>query len=184
MQFLALAVGFDLHSQPAGIGADSQETRVEGKSGSGLLCLSCQSGNQERALNDEVRLPQRHLRRAPIGKQFESPNFIDDAYARRNPHLTSEVIGDDQRARRGFELRLRFQHADPASAARYARRRKQSGCGTPHDDDFPFAPAWPELIFHVPHGFWVPQWRAFPANQITLDATVKNLAASPEPSGE
>src|SRR6267142_4434633 len=34
MQFLAFAAGFDLHSQPAGIGADSQETRVEGKSGS------------------------------------------------------------------------------------------------------------------------------------------------------
>src|SRR5882724_346546 len=181
MQFLALAAGFDLHSQPAGIGADSQETRVEEKAGSGLLRLPCQSGNQARALNDEVRLRQRHLRRAPVGKQFESPNFIDDAFARRSPHLTSEVIGDDQRARRGFELRLRFQHTDPASATRHARRRKQSGCGTPDDDDFPFAPAWPELIFHVPHGFCAPQWRAFPANQFTMDVTLKNLAASRPP---
>src|SRR6267143_1480392 len=163
VQFLALAAGFHFQSQSARIRADSQKTSVKGQPGPSLLCLAGQSGNQPGSLNDEVRLRQRDLRRAAIGKQFKSPNFVNDTLACRCSHLVAELIGDNECARYRFELRFRFQHTDSASAARYARRRKQSGCGTPDDDDFPFAPAWPELIFHVPHGFCVPRWRAFPA---------------------
>jgi hypothetical protein len=97
--------------------------------------------------------------------------------------LGSELIGDDECARRGFELRLGFQQADAPAPAGHARRRKQSGCGTADDDDFPFAPPLPELIFYVPHDFHLPQWRAFHAKSNRYGCHAEKFSCFPSGPG-
>ena len=47
--------------------------------------------------------------------KLESANFIDDAFAGCSSQLIAEMVGDNQGARRGIEVRLGFK--DPNAAA-------------------------------------------------------------------
>jgi len=50
-----------------------------------LLGLAGQRRNQARALNDEIGLGQRNLRRTAISKKLEAANLVDDAFAAEAP---------------------------------------------------------------------------------------------------
>jgi len=69
-----------------------------------LFTGASQRRNQARALNDEVGLSERDLRRTAISKELEAANLVDDAFARRSSHLLAEVICNDQGAPRRLKL--------------------------------------------------------------------------------
>ena len=106
VQLLALAAGFHLEPQAARIRTNTQETRIERKRRTGLLGLAGQRRNQVRALNDEIGLGQRDLRRTAISEKLEAANLVDDAFAGESSHLMAEVVRNNQRPGRRLELRF------------------------------------------------------------------------------
>ena len=120
-----------------------------------MLSLSRESGNQTRALDNQIRLLQGNLRRAAVGKKFKAADFVDDAVLGHSGHLGAKMIGNNQRARRRLKLRLGFHYANRTPAAGYAGGGEESGCRSSYDDDFTGVIAVPWLglaFFHSPVG--------------------------------
>jgi hypothetical protein len=121
---------------------------------------------------------QGDLRGAAIGKKFESANLVDDAFAGRGTHLVAEMIGDDKRARRGFQLRHGFQHTYGAAPTGNAGRGEESRRGAADNDDFAAAAISLREGFLVGHDSARSKYARSPDNRSIQDPTLKKCSAS------
>ena len=173
VQLFALAARLDFQAQASLIPADVQETRIKRKRSSRLLNLLREGSNQPGALDNQVRLLQSNLRAAAVGKEFKTANSVDDAALCRGRHLTAEMIGNNQRARSGFEMRLGFQHADGPTAPSDMRSREEPGSRGSYNDNFPRVAAIRRPGFAFFHSPVRPQWCAASQHSLPGRSTQK-----------
>jgi hypothetical protein len=83
----------------------------------GVLGFPGERWNQLGALDNQVGFRERDLGGTPVGEKLEAADFVQDADAGGGADLIAEVIGDDERAGMGFEVRLGFEDADTATAS-------------------------------------------------------------------
>jgi hypothetical protein len=159
MQFFPPAAGFGFQAQSAGIGAHAQKTRIKRQLRARRFRRARECGDQPGTLDDQIGFGEGNLRGTPIRVEFEPPNFVDDAFARRGAKLVTKVTGDDQRAVRRIEARLGFKDANSTAAARYRSSGVQTRSGTADDNYFTVFPLRPGIIIYVCHRLICPNRR-------------------------
>jgi hypothetical protein len=164
MQFFALARMVDLHTQSTAVRRKTQEPGVVAESSARRLGFLRQRANQPGALDNEVGAVQRDLGRAPVGEEFKSPDFIDNAGTGRGTDLASKVVGDNQGAWDRIEGGTGFQYVYFAPATRNLRSRKEPRSGATHDNNFFAIPAGPVSVpcfIHFTRSIWN-FWKSYP----------------------
>ena len=162
---LFLAAGrFGFEAEAAGIGSQAEEAGVERNLRAGLLGSASESGDESGALNDQIGFGEGNLRGAAVGEEFETADFIDDAFAGGRAELIAEMAGDDESARGRIEVGLGFEDANGASTASDGAAVKRPAAEPPTTTTSPFSRDERESL-----NFFATVWYA-PTTRVGLDA--------------
>ena len=125
---------------------------MEGDLSTGVLRFPGKGGNELGALDDQVRSGERDLCGTSVGEKLKAADFVQDAGAGGGAELIAEMICDDERAGMWFEVPLRFEDADTATAAGETGGSVKTGGRSAYDDDFILHPGRPGKLLVVWHG--------------------------------